>query len=221
MDKFINLRSVLKSYRAEEEVLSFIVDNHPLHTEKEWVAMKVELLNKFYSTGILAIDALTNHIFTIPDIDERLENGCKSLVGEIAKLVVNGKERINYSFATKYCALHQPAKFPIYDSIVAAVFTSLFVKGLLPGFICSRSKKTQTRYCLSKTAFEKKLHDYGFFIEVYDCFMEAAHLTEFSYRQVDWYLWGAHKLSNAKYGQFKIEQIADISKDKYQEYKEQ
>lgn len=205
---------------AEEEVLCYVFKYHHSHTEKEWVAMKVELLNNFYSTGILAIDALTDHIFKIANIDERLEKGDQSLISEIAELTVNGKKRINYSFATKYCALHEPSKFPIYDSIVAAVFTSLFIKGYLPGFSYSRSKKEQTRYCMSKTAFEERLHEYDFFVEVYDCFMEAANLTKFNYREVDWYLWGSHKLSNQKFGQFEIEKIADIAKNIYQEYKE-
>lgn len=220
LEKFKQLRPCMKSYQAEEEVLCYVVNYHPSHAEKEWVAMKVELLNNFYSTGILAIDALTDHIFKTTNIDERLEKGDQSLISEIAELTVNGKKRINYSFATKYCALHEPSKFPIYDSIVAAIFTSLFMKGLLPGFSYSRLRKAQTRYCLSKAAFEKKLHEYDFFVEVYDCFMKAANLTDYCYRQVDNYLWGSHKLSNAKYGQFEIEKIADIAKNIYQEYKE-
>ncbi len=41
-----------------------------------------------------------------------------SLVNEIAKVEISGKQFNFYSFATKYCSHHKPKDYPIYDNYV-------------------------------------------------------------------------------------------------------
>ncbi|PYS58486.1 MAG: hypothetical protein DMF74_23690 [Acidobacteria bacterium] len=55
------------------------------------------------------------------DIDAQVRQGDPQVVDQIAKLTISGKERRNYSFATKYCSFHNPSSYPIYDSIVDKV----------------------------------------------------------------------------------------------------
>lgn len=141
------------------------------------------------------------------------------LIDAISHLSLNGGVvRNNYSFATKYCALHEPEKYPIYDSIVAAVLTKLMVQDMLPPFTYSRkAKASSTDTCMNQGEFEERLRNYDFFVRVYDCFMETyglkGHLT---YRQVDWYIWGSFK-EQGKLS--KIEEIAPISDKYYIEFK--
>ncbi|MBR5469969.1 MAG: hypothetical protein IKU78_05835 [Paludibacteraceae bacterium] len=174
----------LEPYVIQNDSLACLLSKYPSHTNKSAVATKVKLLNLFYSTGIMATNAMAEHIFNIKDIDARLACGDKSLVGEIAHLQLGNAVRNNYSFATKYCAYHQPDKYPIYDSMVAKTFATLFSKGFfLPEY------KSYT-----KTSFAEKLKDYDFYVKFYDYFMDEFDLKEFSYREVDAYIWGALKI---------------------------
>ena len=51
-------------------------------------------------------------------IDKRLKNGDPSLVNDIAHVTISGKEKVFYSFASKYCSHHNNIEFPIYDYFV-------------------------------------------------------------------------------------------------------
>ena len=205
----------MSSYRIQEEILQDLVQKYPDHKNEAAVDTKAKLLNLFYSTGIQATNLMTKHIISIENIDERLEKGDLSLVPEIATLQLsNGEKRFNYSFATKYCALYQPAKFPIYDSIVANTFISLFEKGLLPKYHYERGK-TSNPNTFTKGEFASKLKEYNFFVELYGYFMELFDLKSFTYRQIDSYIWGAFKVAGSD---FEIEKLAQLDKSKIVEY---
>ena len=205
----------MSSYRIQEEILQDLVQKYPDHKNEAAVDTKAKLLNLFYSTGIQATNLMTKHIISIENIDERLGKGDLSLVPEIATLQLsNGEKRFNYSFATKYCALYQPAKFPIYDSIVANTFISLFEKGLLPKYHYERGK-TSNPNTFTKGEFASKLKEYSFFVELYGYFMELFDLKSFTYRQIDSYIWGAFKVAGSD---FEIEKLAQLDKSKIVEY---
>lgn len=205
----------MESYRIQEVLLQRLVKEYPNHSNKAAVDTKVKLLNLFYSTGIQATNKMSENILSISDIDERLSAGDKSLIPEIATLTFDGKERYNYSFATKYCAYHQPAKFPIYDSIVAMTFISFFEKGLLPKYKCCNRKST-AKETYTKGEFTAKLKEYDFFVNVYDYFMDLYDLKDsFTYREIDSYIWGAFKIAGKEY---EIEKIAQLDKSKIIEY---
>lgn len=205
----------MESYSIQEELLRCLAKKYPGHSNKAAVDTKVKLLNLFYSTGIQATNKMSENILSIKDIDKRLSEGDKSLIPEIATLTFDGKKRYNYSFATKYCAYHQPEKFPIYDSIVAMTFISFFEKGLLPKYKCC-NRKTTIKGTYTKAEFATKLKEYDFFVDVYDYFMEQYDLKgNFTYRAIDSYIWGAFKIAGPDY---EIEKIAQLDKSKIVEY---
>ena len=192
----------------------FLVKEFPDHKTKDAVEVKVKLLNLFYSTGIQATNAMADNIVNIKEIDSRLMKGDISLIKEIAPLKLKENTRYNYSFATKYCAYHQPELYPIYDSIVAETLTSFFEKGLLPKHKLT-SKRSVGDKTLTKGEFAKKLKEYDFFVAVYRYFMEQYDLLDFSYRQVDSYIWGAFKVGGKD---FEIERMAQLNKKFIIEY---
>lgn len=122
----------MPGYPVQEEILKFLVDRYPDNLNPEGVDLKVKCLNLFYSTGILATNSVAKCIQQ-EEIDKKLRVGDPTVVDIIAHC--NDVGRTNYSFATKYCALHQPDKFPIYDSIVSDVLCSLFNSGLLEDYL--------------------------------------------------------------------------------------
>lgn len=217
--QFLEKHKHLITYDVQEFVIKNLVAQYPNHKSFEAVATKAKLLNLFYSTGIQAIDAMAHNIFRIENIDEILSQPTYSakLIKAIAKLDLKDSTRNNYSFATKYCALHEPTKYPIYDSIVAAVLSKLMVTGQLPPFVYERGKHKKTDdWHMSQGEFEARLKDYDFFVKVYDIFMEDYGLKEkFTYREVDWYIWGSFKEAGKL---TEIEKLAPISSEKYIEY---
>lgn len=207
--KVLESYSKLESYCIQEEILQCLLKRFPDHKKYAAVETKAKLLNLFYSTSINAIALMSRHIFEIKKIDERLDKGDKKLVADIANLVFpDGKERNNYSFATKYCAYHQPTRYPIFDRIVESVFISLFKNNKLDGYKYTRTNINTSR-AFSISAFKERLKDYTFYVQIYDSFMKQYDLQSFTYRQVDSYLWGAYKISGQE---FQIEKLAPIDK---------
>ena len=121
-------KSLIEKYRrefehknsADEEAIKEIFKIFPDNKVYKGVLLKSIVINTLYSTQIRAIKNVARNIFEL-DIDARLKQGDPQVVDQIAKLTISGKERRNYSFATKYCSFHNPSSYPIYDSIVDKV----------------------------------------------------------------------------------------------------
>ena len=145
-------------------------DLFPENKKKEHILIKVNTLNDFYSAGVLykEIIPLTEHIYEIDDIDERLKIGDATLVNEIK----NAKDvRKVYSFATKYCSHHNPEAFPIVDS---------YVKKVLKHF---RDENPSFNFK------NNELDDYEEFIKILEKFKEEHGLNEYGFKELDIYLW--------------------------------
>ncbi len=164
--------SEYKHYKIQENIIENIFKSCPENTDIEEILLKVSLLNDFYSTNIFGTYAVARHICELK-IDERLEKGDLSLIHEIAKNVLGGKSKFFYSFATKYCAKHQPEKFPIFDSKVCKVLC-----------YCKKQKP------FTDVKFKNKdLKDYSIYCKVYEDFRNHFGLKEFTLAEIDKYLW--------------------------------
>ena len=142
---------------------------------------KVVLLNSLYSTNIYATFDVSLNIYKIADFRKRVMNNDLSLVNEIRKNTISGKQKNFYSFATKYCHHHNPAAFPIYDS---------FVEGsLIKYFSIIFPDKIQ----------KSKMKDYFYFKKKIDSLAKEWQLPEdFLYTKIDKYLWKKGKEINSQ-----------------------
>ena len=184
----------MEDYYFQEEILQDFVHNHPENSSIFAVELKVKLLNLFYSTYISATGLMAKHICALR-IDDALKRGDVNIIEKIAKLnLSNDKVRENYSFATKYCALHQPTKYPIFDSIVCDTFLKLLTEGYLrPQYTYAAHPKSKGEY--SKASFVTKvLRNYPEYCRFYKYFMKKCNIQDKNFRDVDWYIWGAFKL---------------------------
>jgi hypothetical protein len=111
--------------------------------------------------------AVARHIVGLR-IDRRLHKHDLDLVNDMAD--IPGARRA-YSFASKYCALHQPAAYPIYDS---------FVDRLLWAY------QRQDKF---STFRRKDLKDYPSFVAVLDDFRAWYGLHGIGLRRLDKFLW--------------------------------
>ena len=149
------------------------------NTKLNIVQTKAVILNVCYGTNIKAIGMMAKGICAIPTVDVRLQSGDITLVTDIANIISG---RHNISFASKYCACHNPKAFPIYDKYVSSTLAKIIAKGNLKGF-----SGTWTN------VHKKMQYDYVFYKDVYDAFMKQYKLKSLTYRQVDWYIWTAVK----------------------------
>lgn len=143
---------------------------YPKNTDINDILIKCSSLNDFYSTNIFSIFPVAKHILNL-NIDDRLKNGDSSLVNDIAKITINGKNKNFYSFATKYCSHHCPKDFPIYDSFVEKVLLHY-------------------KKCDKFMIFKKDdLKDYKNYKEILFCFKKYYGIDEYSLKDIDRYLW--------------------------------
>lgn len=165
----------LEKYKFQEHSLGLLFQKLcPENTDILHVLLKVSALNDFYSTNIYDTHAVSKHIVA-KNVDTRLAAGDCRLVNDIALVVLGGKERNLFSFASKYCNHHNPEAFPIYDS---------YVEKMLLHF--------RDKSCFAD--FDKaELKQYDKFVSIIRSFRAHYSLGQFTLRQIDVYLWLAGK----------------------------
>lgn len=159
------------NYSLQEKALNKLFQLLPMNKDISDILLKSATLNDFYSTNIFNIYAVATHILNIQNFDEKLNNGEETLVDEIKKITIKGKEINFYSFATKYCSHHNPTAFPIYDSYVDKVLVAL---------------NKQYPFMDFK---REDLKDYTQFKRILSHFQTYFSLDEFSLKDLDCYLW--------------------------------
>lgn len=171
VEKYLSIWDSLENYVLQENSLNkLFYDTYPNNTDINDILIKVSALNDFYSTNIFSVFSVAKHILSL-DIDNRLNNKDETLVNDIANVMINGKEKHFYSFATKYCSHHNPIDYPIYDSYVSKVLV-YFNK-------------------INKFAEFKKddLKDYKKFKEILVIFKKYYDIDEYNLKDIDRYLW--------------------------------
>ena len=148
--------------------------DYKYNTDLNEILIKCSCLNDFYSTNIFLIYPVAKNIFDLK-IDKRLEQGDPSLVNDIAKVNISGKEKTFYSFASKYCSHHNNIEFPIYDYFVDKMLVYFQKKDKFSNF-----KKDD-------------LKDYVKFKNILIDFKKFYDIDEFNLRDIDKYLWIAGK----------------------------
>lgn len=171
VEKYLTKWNSLENYVLQESALDKLFFNtYPNNTDINDILIKSSALNDFYSTNIFSIFPVAKHILNL-NIDNRLKNGDETLVNDIANIVINGKQKNFYSFATKYCSHHFPKVFPIYDSYVEKVLV----------------------YFQKKDNFSKfkraDLKDYKKFKNTLIEFKRFYNIDEYNLKDIDRYIW--------------------------------
>lgn len=170
-------------YSREENALDKLFQAYPKNRCFEDVLIKVSSLNTLYSAGVFPDEyvKIADMICEL-NIDERLKVGCPDLVEDIAngareaiRDLKGPKGRLRgrrYAFATKYCSFHNGQSYPMRDTLVVDML-----------------KKFKRRRNSGFAFKDRELDRYPEFRAVVERFREAYGLTEFSFREIDRYLW--------------------------------
>lgn len=160
----------LEDYESQERAVNRAFNDYHSNDNLENILIKCSILNDFYSTHIFKIYPIAKHILALK-IDERLKAGDPTLVDDIAKIDVGGKEKNFYSFASKYCSHHNQLEFPIYDSYVHKVLK--YFRGVDRFFSFD----------------EEDLKNYPKFKNILIEFRNFYGLNQFNLKELDKYLW--------------------------------
>lgn len=172
-----NLKDAISFYKAIEgnpqdsALKKLFTQLCPHNNELDDIMIKCSALNDFYSTNIFDVTSMAKHILQ-QDIDTRLSVGDPTLVETIGKI----SERYFYSFATKYCAFHQPHLYNIYDSHVHNILM----------YFSSRDKYAHHTH--------QSLRDYVSFKEAINKFQKYYHLESLNAWELDKYMWNLGKI---------------------------
>ena len=157
-----------------EEALSELFARYHLNTNPSHVLFKVVTLNRLYSAGVLAVEALAAEIYKNGKvIDAALAGGDGSAVEAISRITIKGKKLKFFSFATKYCSWHNQEAYPVYDSRVDRYLWSLQRYKPFSDF------KRRSDLC----------KDYVTFFKIMADFRRNYGLESFSFKDIDKFLW--------------------------------
>ncbi len=145
----------------------------PENTRFEHILFKVLGLNALDSTGVVEVNPAARHILSL-GIDARLAFCDPELVDEIALTPVKaGKSKRFYAFATKYCSWHVPEGYPIFDDVVARLIVEY-----------QRIDQFADFFWQNEIA-----RDYLKFKRTVEAFRDHYGLMEFSFKELDKFLW--------------------------------
>lgn len=182
---------LLQKYVKYENTLGHLFTiEHPQNVNYQEALEKARRLNSSYSTHIIDIEAVANHIVGIKKVDDRIKDGDPTVVHEIAQ-VFHGDKKINhFSFATKYCSFHNPASFPIYDKYLYQVFSQL--RSVLD---CGPYREETIK---QKDWNGEKDCGYLRYKKVYVRFIElfGDAFPSKDYRTIDHYIWTSRKIAS-------------------------
>lgn len=171
VEKYLNKWNSTENIVLPERSLNklFLI-TYKNNTDIDEILIKASSLNDFYSTNIFSVVTIAKHIYNL-NIDKRLKEADETLVNDIANVVINGKAKRFYSFATKYCSHHFPNEFPIYDSYVEKV---LIYFNKIDNFFNFK---------------REDLKDYKKFKNILMQFKKFYNIEQYSLKDIDKYIW--------------------------------
>jgi hypothetical protein len=172
IDKYYEAFKSDEKYPAQIAAAKWLFNHLPNNKKLADVLLKVTVLNQFYSTRIFNVDRVAKHVVKF-DLDKRLRSGDLSLVDDMKsiKLSATSEPRSLYSFASKYCTLHNPKAYVIYDSYIDRILWARRSDGYF-----------------SEKIVRSKLKDYEYFIDVLSAFCKFYNLGN-DKRKIDLALW--------------------------------
>ncbi len=173
-------------YGLNGEALGLLFEKFPRNTNAAEVALKVTCVDAFYSTNAtkkVKIPQIAAKILSIKDFDARVQRWDERLVAELASF-----ERAKlYSFASKYCFMHNLA---VYKRNDYAIYDS-FVREKLKAF--RRAYKGKCAFAEFKNGELYGVENYGKFVEILRQFI-ADFKLDCSLQELDSYFWKMGKL---------------------------
>ncbi len=176
-----NYENDAKDFTALYKSIFKLIKVYPSHNKFAHVLPKSIVINQLYSTNIIAIKQMAKHIIKL-NLNALIKKGSPAAVNLIStNHGIRSKKKNTefdfYSFATKYCHSHNPAKYPIYDRYVDHILWEY---------------KKKADFSVFK---RKELKDYNTFLRVLKDFKTHYKIGKMSSNILDKFFW----VQGAKY----------------------
>lgn len=167
------------TYKVIEGALKEVFVQFPQNTNPSHVLVKVVVLNRLYSAGVLAVERVADHIYKNgEEIDRALAAGSPSVVDQIRRVAIGERDFNFFSFASKYCSWHRPDVYPIYDSRVDRYLWSM---------------QRQFRFSDFFNQHADLWESYSRFFKIMTDFQRCFQLESFTFKQIDMFLWSQER----------------------------
>lgn len=174
IDKQLKEWKKLEDYREQEGAVQLVFQTWPENKNIKHILAKVSILNDFFGLHIIDTYTVAKQVLK-RNIDNPLKKDDENIVNEIASITMrNGRPRRMYAFASKYCSHHQPNHFPIYDYFVEKVLIHW---------------RENSDFGKFHDFTNQSLKDYPKFKKTIDKFIEYFKLGNYTYKEIDIYLW--------------------------------
>ena len=186
VDRLWDKQNNFTYYDLQGGALKLLFEKFPHNTNANEVALKVACLDAFYSTNAtkkVKIPQIATKIISIKDFDKRVQGFDERLVVELASF----ESAKLYSFASKYCFMHNLA---VYKRNDYAIYDS-FVREKLKAF--KRAYKGKCAFAEFKSSELYGVENYGKFRDILRQFI-ADFKLDCSLRELDSYFWKMGKL---------------------------
>lgn len=173
--------TINKYHQRDNDVLKYLFEKMPTNQNAEEVFIKVVVIDFIYSTqlkhliGGAGVHDLVDLILGL-NFDARVKIGDPTLVNDIA----NNNGGVNlFSFASKYCALHNwyvygKDDYSIYDSVVARLFPKYTA-------ISHKNDPKITQISASQVERWRQGKDYKSFNDAIGAFLDSIGIEEKKY----------------------------------------
>lgn len=178
LSKYLKDHSNKDQYKKEDEVFGQLIQQYPTNDKITDVILKATVINSIESTWIFDIYQVAEQIKNMK-IDARLKMGLPDLVDDIARATIRVNGRRCFSFASKYCHHHNQEAFPKCDR---------YVRHMLKAYRDEQKFQFNSFDSNELIRFHKNLK-YSRFKYILTKFREHFKLTEFTFRQIDIFLW--------------------------------
>ena len=174
-----------RAYKPQRDFIENYFRENPQNNNLDNVLAKSYLLDSLYNTNIARFSGDQDRMIQIAkrivckktNFDHRLKQEDFELVNEIAGYGAKGENVKNYSFATKYCSLHSPMKYSIYDSNVDEALW----------YFQRKDRSFNFQRCELKDCYPR-------YADIIKKFKKLYGLNKFDLTKIDRYLWlvGGH-----------------------------
>jgi hypothetical protein len=114
LKKYLDLYGNQEPYFTNDTRNLEFFKTYPANTKLEDITQKLSVMNDTEVNQLVAQEVIAKHILELR-IDPGLTKNDFSVVSDIARITLNGKEENLLHFASVYCNLHKPDIFPIYS----------------------------------------------------------------------------------------------------------
>ncbi len=178
VNKYLTEHGNNDQYKKEDEAFGQLIQQYPTNEKITGVILKATVINAIEGTNIFGIYQVAEQIKNM-NIDRSLKDESPDLVDDIANITISISGKRSFAFASKYCHHHNQEAYPKCDK---------YVREMLKAY---RDERRFQFNGFNSNELIKNFRQlkYSRFKDILTNFRKHFNLIEFTFRQIDIFLW--------------------------------